>query len=155
MRRPEAPPTLEPHVERQLAVGLFNFVWTLLEKADRSPGEDDLMIHAAHASRLHWERPGTAVNHIRGEWQVSRVYAVVGRAEPALHHAARCLELCEEHSVGDFDLAYAYEALARAHGIAGSSAEAERFAQLAREQAGLVADADDREHLLEDLATLP
>ena len=29
------------------------------------------------------------------EHSVSRVYVVLGRAEPALHHARRCLELCE------------------------------------------------------------
>lgn len=155
MRRPEAPPTLDPELERKAAVGLFNFVWTLLEKEQRSPAEDDLMIHAAHASRLHWERPGTPVNHARGEWQVSRVYAVLGRAEPSLHHARRCLELCEEHGIGDFDLAYAYEALARAHGVAGAREKASRYAELAREQAERVPDPDDREHLLEDLATLP
>jgi hypothetical protein len=79
---------------------------------------------------------------------------VLGRAEPALHHARRCLELCEEHGIGDFDLAYAYEALARAHAVAGASDEAARFAALAREQAGLIADPEDREHLLEDLQTL-
>jgi hypothetical protein len=27
----------------------------------------------------------------RGEWQISRVYTVVGLAEPALRHAQRCL----------------------------------------------------------------
>jgi hypothetical protein len=155
MKRPHTLPEIDPALERQLAVGLFNFVWTLLEKEQRSTNEDDLMIHAAHASRLHWERPGAPVNHVRGEWQVSRVYAALGRGEPSLHHARRCLELCEEHGIGDFDLAYAYEALARAHSVAGAREKASRYAGLAREQAERVADREDREHLLEDLATLP
>ena len=77
------------------------------------------MVHAAHASRFMWEDIGEPVNHARGEWQIARVYAVVDRPEPALHHARRCLEIVEEHGVGDFDLACAYEALARAHATAG------------------------------------
>ena len=49
------------------------------------------MIHAAHASRYHWSKVGTNANLARGEWQVSRVYTVLDRAEPALYHAHRCL----------------------------------------------------------------
>ena len=154
-KRPTAPPALDPELERRTAVGLFNFTWTLLEKPDRTPEEDELMVHAAHASRLHWDAIGGPVNRVRGEWQLARVYAVLGRAEPALHHARRCLELCEEHGIGDFDLAYAYEALARAHTIAGNEVEATRHAGLAREAAEEIADPDDRAHVLEDLATLP
>jgi hypothetical protein len=154
-KRPTAPSTLDPALERATAVDLFNYTWTLIEKRDRTQREDDLMIHAAHASRFHWETVGEPVNHSIGEWQVSRVYAIVGRSEPALHHARRCLELCEEHGIGDYLLAYAYEALARGYGVAGDRAEAARFAALAHEAAERVADEDDREHLLEDLATLP
>ena len=61
------------------AVDLFNYTWTLIEKADRTPAEIDEMIHAAHASRYHWSKAGTTVNLGRGEWQVARVYAVLGR----------------------------------------------------------------------------
>ena len=45
---------LDASVERQLAAGLFNQVWVLLDKRDRSAGDDDQMVHAAHASRYHW-----------------------------------------------------------------------------------------------------
>ena len=73
------------------------------------------MIHAAHASRYHWgEAPECKPENLaRGEWQVSRVYTVVGFPEAALRHARRCLDICEEHGLGDWDLAYAYEAVAR------------------------------------------
>jgi len=141
--------------ERQLAVDLFNHVWTLLEKPGRTIVEEDEMIHAAHASRFHWSRIGTRVNLVRGEWQVSRVYATLGRAEPALHHARRCLELCEGAELEDFDLPYAYEALARAHAGAGSEGEKDRYRELAQEAGRQIADADDREHFFDDLLTLP
>jgi len=147
--------SLDAAERRKLAVDLFNFVWTLLEKPDRTREEDDTMLHAAHASRFHWGEVGAPVNLARGEWQVSRVYATLGRAEPALHHARRCLELCEASEVEEWDLPYAYEAIARAEGVAGKRTEAERYERLAREAAERVTDADDREHLLGDLATLP
>src|SRR5690606_16440823 len=108
----------EARVHRRLAAELFNRVWSLLEQPDRDQAADDTMLHAAHASRFHWGEVGTPVNLARGEWQISRVYAVLGRAEPALHHARRCLEICEAHGIGDFDLAFAYEALARASAVA-------------------------------------
>jgi hypothetical protein len=132
-KRPSAPSTLDPSLQRATAADLFNYTWTLLEQEERTGREDDLMVHAAHASRFHWEAIGAPVNHARGEWQLSRVYAVLGRAEPALHHARRCLETCERHGIADFDLAYAYEAMARAHAVGGDRAAADRFAALARE----------------------
>jgi hypothetical protein len=152
--RPESVP-LDPAQRRQLAADLFNHAWTLLEKPDRSERETELMIDAAHASRFFWEEVGEQVNHARGEWQISRVYATAGRAEPALHHARRCLEICEEHGIGDFDLACAYEALARAHAVAGDPDAAAGFERDAREAAARIADDDDRELVLGDLETLP
>lgn len=147
--------TTSPEEHRRLAVALFNSTWTLIEKAERTREEDDLMIHGAHGSAYHWRLVGAPVNWVRSEWQCSRVYAVLGRAEPALHHARRCLELCEDAELDDFDLPYAYEALARAHGIAGDADAALRYERLARAEGERIADADDREHFLEDVATLP
>ena len=143
--------------ERQTAVDLFNRTWSLMELAERTPEQDDEMIHGAHASRHHWAAVGTGVNLARGEWQISRVYVTVGRGEPALYHAGRCLAYCEANrdEIADWDIPYAYEALARAHLTAGNEDEAKRYAARARELAAQVADEHDREHLEEDLATLP
>ena len=146
---------LDPETRRAAAAAAFNDTWALLERTDRSPAEDDLMIDAAHASRFLWESVGGPTQHARGEWQVSRVYAVLGRAEPALHHARRSLEICEANAIGGFDLGFAYEALARASAVAGDSAEADRYGALARESAARVEDDEDRRVLLDDLSTLP
>lgn len=145
---------LDAERERQLAKDLFNYVWTLLELEQRTRAEDDEMIHAAHASRHHWGVVGGPVNLARGEWQCSRVYATLGRSEPALWHGRRCLDICEEHGIGDFDLAYALEAIARAYGVAGELPEAETYARLAADAAERIADAEDRDHFERDLATL-
>ena len=150
-------PTFDPEERRQIGVALFNRTWQYLEMPERTQEQDDYMIHMAHASRFHWEESGlgTAVNNARGEWQVSRVYAVVGRSEPAIYHARRCLAICEANGIGDFDIAYAYEALARAHGVAGDQDEAGRYANLAAAARDGISEDDDRELFDSDLATLP
>lgn len=137
---------------RRLGVDLFNEVWRLLESRE----DDDRMLHAAHASRFHWGEAEECKpeNVARGEWQVSRVYTVLGRAEPAIWHARRCLHHCEANGIGDWDLAYAYEALARAHALAGDADAEERKAK-ARAAGDAIADPEDREHFDEDFATLP
>lgn len=145
----------EQQVHRRLAAELFNEVWRLLEKPDRDQADDDRMLHAAHASRFHWGEIGEPINFARGEWQVSRVYAILRRAEPALFHALRCLEICQAHGIGDFDLAFAYEALARASAVADQADEAARYAELARQAGERIAEADDRDLFFADLATVP
>ena len=148
-------PILEEHDERELAKGLFNLVWNMLDRPSRTADEDELMVNAAHASLYHWVRVGEPVNEARGEWQFSRVYSVLRRSEPAVHHARRSLTLCEQHGIGDFDLAFAYEALSRAHMVSGDASESSRFAAIARTAADRIEDAEDREIFLRDLADLP
>lgn len=144
--------------QRQLGVDLYNDVWRLLEKPARTPEEDDELLHQAHASAYHWLKAPEREpkNRARSEWLCSRVYAVLGRPEPALRHATRCLEITERYAdnVEDWELPFAYEALARAHGVAGNDEESRRFADLARDGAEAVADPEDREHLDAELKTL-
>lgn len=149
------PPSLDPEDERRLAAGLFNATWRLLDRAARTTAEDDEMLHTAHASRYHWGVVGRPVNLARGEWLCSRVYAVLGRPEPCLHHARRVLELCEQHGFGDFDLAFAYEGLARGHALAGDDELARAYVARAHEAAHGITDDDDRRLLLGDLGTIP
>ena len=148
------PASLDVATHRQLAVDLFNHVWTLLETSDRTPDQDDEMLHAAHASRHHWGVAGSAENRGRGEWQCSRVYATLGRAEPALWHARRYLALCEEHGIADWDLAFAHEAIARALQVAGDHDGARAEVARARELAAEIAEDEDRDLLLSDLQTI-
>jgi DNA-binding transcriptional MerR regulator len=141
--------------ERQLAADLFNGVWRLLEKEDRSVEDDDRMLHMAHASRYHWGQVGDPVNLSRGEWQCSRVYSVLGRTEPALYHARRGLEICQAHGIGDWDLAFAYESLARAHAVAGDKDQARAWTEQALAAAEDIAEDEDRELLRTDLEAIP
>ncbi len=145
----------EQEGHKKFAVDSFNLVWTLLDKEDRTLQEDDEMVHAAHASRFHWGKIGTALNFARGEWQISRVYSVLNKPQSALYHAKRCLTLCTENKLGDFDLAFAHEAMARSHAVAGEQAGCDEHIQLARQAGERVEDKDSREYLLGDLETIP
>jgi DNA-binding transcriptional MerR regulator len=148
------PTEVDPGTHRALAADLFNHVWTLLELPARTPEQIDEMIHAAHASRHHWGVVGEPVNLARGEWQCSRVYAVLGRAEPALWHARRCLAICEEHRIGDFDIAFAWEAIARGAAVGRDDATRDEAKARARELAADIVDAEDRDLVLSDLETI-
>lgn len=152
------PPTeglLTSEVERRLAAHLFNSTWDLLETEVRSTSDDDRMLHMAHASRYHWGQVGSAVNLARGEWQCSRVYAALRRPEPCLHHAQRVLDISLAEGLGGFDLAFAYEALARGHAIAGDSEAARAMTELALAATEDIAEDDDRKLVLADLETIP
>ncbi|MDX6474636.1 MAG: hypothetical protein QOH95_147 [Gaiellaceae bacterium] len=137
-------------VDRQLGVDLFNGTWRLIDSRE----DDSLLEHMAHASAYHWAvAPECAPeNRARGEWLVSRVYALTGRPEAALVHARRCLDWCERHALADWDLAFAYEALARASKVGGKDADAARYLEHARSVK--IAKDEDRELLETDLATI-
>ena len=82
--------SLEAEEHRRLGIDLYNRTWTLMD----SPGDE--MLHCAHASAYHWmQGGGTTANRARSEWLCSRVYSILGRPEPALQHARRCIELVE------------------------------------------------------------
>lgn len=141
---------------RRLGAELFNHTWTLLRREDRTRDEDDELLYAAFASAFHWLKADGAApeNRARSEWQISRVYAVLGRGSEAARHAQRCLDHCLENGIGDWDLAFAYEALARAHRVAGEDEAYRRNLELAHAAGAAIEDAEDRELLERDLAEL-
>lgn len=147
--------TMDEVQERALSAALFNGVWELMEREDRSTDDDDRMLHMAHASRYHWGQVGAPQNLARGEWMCSRVYTVLRRPEPAMHHAQRVLELCERHGIADWDLGFAYEALARAAAVARDVDAAREYTAQALAAAENIAQDEDRELLLSDLETIP
>lgn len=139
---------------RKVAAESFNLVWELLDKQDRTKEEEDQMVHAAHASRFHWGEIGTALEKERGEWQISRVYSVLGRGQSALYHANRCLEICKENEIGDFDLAFAYEAMGRAYAVLNDQKECEKYIQLAKDAGEKIEDKDNRDYFFSELKAI-
>ena len=145
----------EQECHKSFAIQLNNLVWGLLQKENRTAEDNDQMIHAAHASHYHWTVIGEPVNFQRGEWLIARVYVVLNRPEPALYHAKKCMELTEKHKFVDFDLAFAYESMARAHAAAGNESEAKKYIQLAQEAGEKIKQEEDKKIFMNDFATEP
>lgn len=139
---------------RRCAADLFNAVWDLMGKEDRTPEENEEMVNAAHASRWHWGVMGKPVNWARGEWQISRVYAILGRAEPSLHHAWNYQKICDENQLSEFDRSFAHEAIARASAISGDSEAVVAHVQYGLAAADHIGDDNDRKWARSNLGTV-
>ncbi len=138
-------------MHREFAAECFNGVWELLDKGTRSKEEDMQMIRMAHASRYHWGEVGTPLEFARGDWQIARVYAVLGFGVMSFKYAKSCLDLCEKHDLGDFDLAFAYEGLARASAVSGDIAKGQGYLYMAKETGKAIEKEDDRAYFLSEL----
>lgn len=128
-------------------------VWELLSKPQRTPAEDERMIHAAHTSLYHWLHAGNVVNEQRGLWLLSRVYTVLKHPRQALYYANRCLELTRQHHarMKDFDIAYAHEAVARANALAGNLEAGKTHLKQALEAGEAISNPEDRNWFEVDL----
>jgi DNA-binding transcriptional MerR regulator len=151
--------TLDVDSHRRLGKELYNQTWTLLETTDRTPDQVDEMVFTTHASSYHWSKGGgTLANQARGHWQISRVYSTLGRGEPAVWHAQRCLELAEAAVAAgvadDWDVPAALEGLARAHLVVGDQAAAAEALTRAHAALEAIADPEDRALIAQDLHSL-
>ena len=140
--------------ERRVAMDLFNLTWAYLDMAQRAPEQDHAMVRTAEASKWHWRHVGAPTQFAIGEWQCSRVHAVLGEGDAALRYAQRCLEICESDRVDDFVPASAHEAMARAYAVLGDFDAAREQRNLAYRIA-VDLDDEDRDVIEHDLGTLP
>ena len=140
---------------KKFAIDIFNAIWQLLGKSDRTPDENEKMLQMAYASCYHWGEVGTALNQARGEWMISHVNIILERPQAALYHAKRSLAICEENKYGDFDLAYAYEGMARASALNHDSDNFKKYHFLAEEAARQIKGEEDRKIFDGDLISEP
>lgn len=138
---------------KKQAINLFNATWDHIEKKNRSNEDNINMIHMAHASRYHWGQIGKALELARGEWLISRVYAILYRGESSLFHAKESLRMCTENGIDGFDLAFGYESMARAYKVL-SRRESDIFKDKAIEQANQIDLKEDREYTLSEINSI-
>lgn len=134
-----------------LAPGLFNASWELLEKADRTRDDENKLINMVHASLFHWRQIGTPISILRGEWMISHVYTLLQHKEAALYHAQNTLSLAEEIEAKDWDLAYSYEAMARAYALNGNKEMFSKYYELAHEAGTAITEEGDRAQFESDM----
>jgi len=141
---------------RYFSAQCFNGAWDLIDKADRTPQEDEEMIRLNQASIWHWtQREDCTPTHMStGYWQASRIYAILGQVDNARRYGQLCLDASQGEDVPPFYLGYAYEALARTEAVAGNHAKTEQYLNEAQKTAEQVSDPDSKKWLLDDLGTV-
>jgi hypothetical protein len=144
-----------PAWHRTFAGAAFNRSWDLIDKADRSPADEAELLTAVFASRYHWEPIGNDENKAIGDWQIAHAASQLGLAPIALRFATAALERTQAAGRDDWLLASCYEGVARAHAIAGSPGERDRYIALARAVLDTVEDPEDRELIESQISTIP
>lgn len=139
---------------RRMAAELFNRVWELLDQPTRTPEEDREMLAAAYGSRYHWRMVGDPRQHCVSDWQLSRVWAVLGDAPRAAVYGELSLEMAERNHLGPFYAGYAHEALARAAALAGDEETSSRHLAEAEELSLDISKRDEADLLRGDLSDL-
>ena len=145
--------TVEQKMHNYMAIEMNIQTWNLLTKEDRNPQESTKMIYCALASKYHWLKSPyfKPVNEQRAEWLLSRVFCEINNGEKALYYAEKCLELTKINDFKDFDLAYAYEAMARANGVLQNEKELARYYKLAKKSGRKISNEDDKKLFFDDL----
>jgi len=134
-----------------LAPALFNASWDILCKENRTREDEDKLINIVHASLFHWRQIGEPITIVRGEWMIAHVYTLLGHCEAALYHAENTLRKAIEIDVKDWDLAYTYEALARAYALRQDKEQFSKFYDLALQAGAAIVSEDDRKQFETDM----
>ena len=136
-----------------MGIEMNNQTWGLLDKKDRSEQDNIRMINFAKASLYHWRKSDKyeVVNEQRGKWLISHVYAMLDKSGETLSYAKETLKITEDNNLKDFDLAYAYESMARAYSISENKDESEEWYKKAKAAGDLIADEKDKECFILDL----
>jgi len=142
--------------DKKIGVFLFNHVWDLMEKKNRTREEDAEMIRDVQAMGFHWVEAGTPKNFAVSEWQIARVYSLLGMPESALYHAKRSLAIVKKGGRGfeDFHLPSAYEGLARSYSTAGDAKNAKKYARLAEQLAMKIKNPENRKTIMNQIKSI-
>lgn len=134
----------------------FNRAWKLIEKEDRTMEEDEEMIQLSLASAWHWSQRDdqSSTKLSTSLWQISRAYSILGEAENARKYGQLCLNVSMRDEVRSFYLAYAYEALARAEGIARNREKMLEYVRKSRETIERVIKDEEKKMIGDDLESI-
>jgi tetratricopeptide (TPR) repeat protein len=143
--------------QTHFAVAYNQQAWALLALPERTPEERQTLIDAAHASALHWAQSPAYLpkNKARALFLLATVYTAERHTEEAQYYAKSCLKYSESIAaqLDDFDLPYAYLAVARALAVAGQRKESMQFFTIARQAGAAIANEEDKNLFLNDFRT--
>lgn len=145
----------ERNAHQFFAIEAFNAAWELLDKADRTPEEDDEMLQRAFASRWHWGFVGGPQQFATGDWQISRAAAMLGFGLLAEAYALRALAIAEAEGFTDWGLASIYEGVARAAAVNGNVALHAEYYGKTKTAIAAIAEDDERKVIEDQFADVP
>ena len=147
----------EQNIHNYMGIEMNIQTWNLIGKEDRNEQDDVRMVNFAQASLYHWRKSHKyePVNKQRGQWMISHVYAVLGKGKEALSYANEASRLTNEQNLKDFDLAYSYEALARANAALGNKKECVKWLEKAQEASTRIQSEEDKKYFISDLESAP
>jgi hypothetical protein len=142
---------------RRYAVDLYNAAWELLDSPDRTIAEDDEVLTLAFASRYHWgeAEDGGDEQLAIGDWFIGHVAAHLGLSALAVRFSGRALDRAEATGATGWQLASAYEGMARAHACAGDAEGRARYTALAEAALDAIDDPEEREVIEDQLRSIP
>lgn len=129
----------------------FNHTWSLLDLAERTREQEDEMLASAFSQRRHWYAVGEPKNRAIADWQVSRVFSVLGHADLARRFGEHSLAVAKDNDLDAFVVGFAHEAIARAAAEVDDLATFEEHLEAARAQLLLIVNDKDRGVLEADL----
>lgn len=144
-------------LHKLMAPALFNKTWDYLDKPERSLDDQMIMLASAFASWYHWKQIGGSIEDERGLWLIAKVLYVLNKHHDALVYAIKCLDICNENNITGFDLAFAYEMMARILLSLNKNEDARKYYKQAKDTGEVIKDTNDREYFfsqLEDLKEL-
>ena len=149
--------TDEQKMHHYMGIEMNIQTWNLLGQNDRKEQDDVRMVMFAKASLYYWRLSPNfqPINEQRGQWMIANAYTNLGMGEKAIGYAEETLRLTEKHDFKGFDLAYAYEGMARANAALNNKDECLKWVEKAEKTGELIEGAEDKKYFKSDLEKGP
>ncbi|KLD63408.1 hypothetical protein [Dyella japonica] len=141
--------------QRRLASQANNRAWTLAEKLQRPPEEDEEMLQAAHAAMYFWKIVGNPSNHAHAALLLAHAYALLELPEPAAYYLAKSLPYFEQHEGAPWEIAFSHAVAANVAFAQGDHAVHARHYAQAQAAAEQIADPETHEMFASTLRVVP
>ena len=124
--------------EKWFGIECNNRAWALAESGTRTPGDDDEMLHCAHAAVHHWSKVGNEHNRALGAMLLGQVHALAGSGTLARRYAQEAFDYVMSRESPAWEVAFVHAILANAASATHeASLHAENYAKAAKLGAAL------------------
>jgi 3-methyladenine DNA glycosylase/8-oxoguanine DNA glycosylase len=141
--------------QRRIAARANNKAWELSEKLNRTPGEDQEMLHAAHAAMHLWCIVGNENNKAHAEQLLAHVCALLGDATHAAKYFQSPSAFFSSGKCEAWEVAISRAVAANVAACAGDVSSHQSLYKEAESLIAAIPSTEDREILLATLRVVP